>query len=101
MSWFVYIVECKDGKLYTGITNNLKRRIKVHNSGNGYRFTKYWWPVILQKSWDFETKSQALKEEARIKGLPKEKKLALIKKIKRSKGDCHLCFGIMGKLPEV
>lgn len=79
MSWRVYIIECKDKKLYTGITNNLKRRIKDHNSGNGCRFTKYRRPVILQKSWDFETKPQALKEEARIKGLPKEKKLALIK----------------------
>jgi putative endonuclease len=47
MSWYVYNVECKDGKLYTGITNNLERKIKDHNSGNGYEFTKYRKPVKL------------------------------------------------------
>ncbi len=39
MSWYVYIVQCKDSKLYTGITNNLKRRINAHNSGSGGKFT--------------------------------------------------------------
>lgn len=80
MSWNVYIIECKDTKLYTGITNNLERRIKDHNSGNGSRFTKYRCPVTLQYSRRVATKSAALKEEARIKRLPKAKKLALIKR---------------------
>jgi putative endonuclease len=80
MPWFVYIIECKDGKLYTGITNNLKRRIKDHNGGNGCRFTKYRCPVTLQYSRRVATKPAALKEEARIKRFPKTKKLALIKR---------------------
>ena len=78
MPWFVYILECKDGKLYTGITNNLERRIKSHNSGNGCRFTKYRTPVKLLYSEDCLTKPDALKREARIKDLPREKKLGLI-----------------------
>ncbi len=79
MSWNVYILECNDGNLYTGITNNLKRRIRAHNSGNGGRFTKCRCPVTLQYSRRVAARSAALKEEARIKRLPKAKKLALIK----------------------
>jgi len=80
MSWHTYIIECKDGKLYTGITNNLERRIKAHNSGNGGRFTKYRAPVKLRYSEDCPTKPEALKREAQIKHLPREKKLGLIKR---------------------
>jgi putative endonuclease len=79
MSWYVYIIECKDGKLYTGIANNLERRIRDHNSGNGCRFTKYRCPVTLQYSRKVATRSAALKEEAQIKRLERPKKLALIK----------------------
>ena len=79
MSWHVYIVQCKDSKLYTGITNNLEHRIKAHNSGSGCRFTKYRRPVKLLHSEHCSTKSKALKREARIKALPRNKKLALIK----------------------
>ena len=43
--WTVYIVKCKDKKLYTGITNDLNRRLKEHNSGNGGRFTKFRKPM--------------------------------------------------------
>jgi len=79
MSWYVYIIECKDGKLYTGITTNLQRRIQNHNSGNGCRFTKYRTPVKLLYSEDNLTKSEALKREAVIKGLSRDKKLKLMK----------------------
>ena len=77
MSWHVYIIECKDGLLYTGITNNLQRRIKAHNSGNGCRFTKYRIPVELVYSEEVTTKSQALRREAYIKSLPRKKKISL------------------------
>ena len=79
MSWHVYIVQCKDSKLYTGITNNLERRIKAHNSGAGGKFTKYRRPVKLLHSEECLTKSRALSREARIKSLPRAKKLVLIK----------------------
>jgi putative endonuclease len=76
--WFVYIVECKDKKLYTGITNDIKRRIKQHNCGQGCRFTKYRNPVKLIHKEMHETKAEALKKEAAIKKLTRSKKLKLI-----------------------
>jgi putative endonuclease len=78
MPWHVYIIECSDSRLYTGITNNLDRRIKAHNSGNGCRFTKYRAPVKLVYCEEALGRSQALKKEAQIKQLPREKKLKLI-----------------------
>jgi len=80
MSWYVYIIQCKDGKLYTGITNDLKRRVRDHNSGNGCRFTKYRFPVELLYSEIVLSRPEALKREAAIKHLPRTKKLALISK---------------------
>jgi len=78
MPWHIYIIECSDGNLYTGITNNLERRIKAHSSGNGCRFTKYRTPVTLVHSEKAATKSSALKREAQIKRMPRIKKLTLI-----------------------
>ncbi len=78
MPWYVYIIECKDSLLYTGITNDLERRIKAHNSGNGCRFTKYRAPVKLMHNEEVSTKPEALKREAQIKRLPRNKKLDLI-----------------------
>ena len=74
--WYVYIVLCsKDNSLYTGITNNLDRRIKQHNLGKGAKYTKNRGPVVLVKSFKVETKSQALKLEYKIKQLPRQQKL--------------------------
>lgn len=75
--WFVYILKCNDGTLYTGITNNLDKRIAMHNKGTGAKYTRGRGPVALVKSWEFLTKSAALKEEHRIKKLSKEDKLKL------------------------
>ncbi|MFA5157186.1 MAG: GIY-YIG nuclease family protein [Candidatus Omnitrophota bacterium] len=77
MPWRVYIIKCKDGILYTGITNNLERRVRAHNSGNGCKFTKYRCPVKLVYNEEAATRSKALKREAQIKKLPRKKKLAL------------------------
>jgi len=76
--WYVYIAECKDGKLYTGITNNLKNRIEQHNRGHGCRFTKYRIPVKLLHSENCDTKGEALSREAELKGWTREDKLRLI-----------------------
>jgi putative endonuclease len=83
MAWHVYIIKCKDGLLYTGITNNLDRRVSAHNSGNGGRFTKYRAPVKLAYSEDCLTRSDALKREVGIKRLTRAAKLKLIKKNRR------------------
>jgi putative endonuclease len=79
MPWHIYIIQCNDNKLYTGITTDLTRRIKEHNSGNGCRFTKYRTPVKLLYSEERLTRPEALKREIQIKRLPREKKLCLIK----------------------
>jgi putative endonuclease len=78
MNWYVYIVECSDGTLYTGISNNIDRRIKEHNKGIGSKYTKGRRPVTLLARWDCADKSHASKMEYRIKGLTREDKLRLI-----------------------
>lgn len=75
--WYVYLLECSDKSIYTGITNNLERRIEQHNKGTGAKYTRGRGPVALIKSFEFATKSEALKEEYRIKQLSREEKLKL------------------------
>jgi len=81
MPWHVYIIRCRDSKLYTGITNNLQRRIKAHNSGNGGRFTSCRAPVELLYSEEVLNRPEALKREAAIKRLPRIKKLELTMRV--------------------
>ncbi len=79
MSYFVYILECRDKSLYTGITNNLEKRLKDHNESKiGAKYTKGRRPVILKYSEKLGTKSRALKREIEIKSWPRKKKLDLI-----------------------
>lgn len=78
MGWWVYIVKCSDGTFYTGVSNNLKARIKKHNSGEGAKYTQSRRPVELvykEKSLD---RSRSLKREIEIKKLKRSKKLELI-----------------------
>lgn len=75
--WFCYIVECSDGTLYTGITNDLEKRISTHNSGNGAKYTKTRLPVFLKWSTQCENKSEASKLECRIKKLSRVQKINL------------------------
>jgi len=77
-SWFVYILKCKNNSLYTGITTNLTRRIKEHNSGSGSHYTKVFRPVKLIWNETHSSHSSALKREAQIKKWTRKKKLALI-----------------------
>lgn len=76
--YYIYILECKDGSLYTGFTNNIEDRVKTHNAGKGAKYTRGRTPVVLKYSEEFEDKSSALKREAQIKKLTKDKKLQLI-----------------------
>lgn len=77
--WKVYIVRCADDSLYTGITTDLERRIKEHNESKGAKYTRARGPVELVYSAEFKDRSEATKEELRIKSLGREAKLALIK----------------------
>lgn len=78
--YFVYIIQCSDDTFYTGITTDLDRRIKEHNSSKlGAKYTKIRRPVKLVYSQQFINRSEALKEEARIKKLSHLQKFDLIK----------------------
>jgi putative endonuclease len=78
---FVYLLRCSDNSLYCGITNNLAKRLKEHNSGKSKaaKYTKPRRPVRLVYSEKQPTKNAALKREIEIKKLKKVKKEALIK----------------------
>jgi putative endonuclease len=78
MSWFVYIVECADNTLYTGITNDLARRIDMHNDGTGAKYTKARAPVKLLYSESVASRSEASKREYLIKKLNRNGKLKLL-----------------------
>lgn len=75
---YTYIVKCSDETLYTGWTNNLKKRLEAHNSGKGAKYTKNRRPVELVYFEEYDTKQEAMKREYAIKHLSRQKKLALI-----------------------
>ena len=77
---YTYIVECSDGSLYTGWTNNIEKRILAHNEGRGARYTRGRTPVKLVHLEEFETKEEAMSREFAIKQLTREQKLELCKK---------------------
>lgn len=76
--WFVYILRCLGGRLYTGMTNNLGRRIKQHRLGKGGSFTRAFGVDKLVFIESHPTIGAALKREAEIKSWIKSKKLILI-----------------------
>lgn len=77
--YYVYILRCADGTLYTGCTNDLERRLRTHNAGKGAKYTRARLPVELVYAEEAADKSQALRREAAIKALPRSEKLGLIK----------------------
>ena len=77
--WFIYILKCKNGDLYTGITDNVARRFQEHRGGKGGHFTKSFVAEEMLFSESHPDKSSALKREAQIKGWTRKKKFALIK----------------------
>lgn len=78
-SWTVYILECVDGTLYTGVTNDLPKRLLAHNSGTlGAKYTKARRPVVVRYKERAKNRSAAQTREAEIKGLSRKEKLRLI-----------------------
>lgn len=78
MAAFVYMLRCKDGSLYTGWTNDLERRLAMHNSGRGAKYTRGRGPLELVYSEELPDKEAALRRECAIKKLRREQKLALL-----------------------
>ena len=77
--WFVYLLRCVDGSLYTGITKDVKRRCQQHNAGTASRYTRSRLPVKRVYQEAAASRSRALKREAAIKAMTRAEKLALIR----------------------
>jgi putative endonuclease len=77
--WFVYILECGDGTLYTGVTNNVEARIESHRAGKGAKYTRGRLPLRLVCTIPCRNKGTALKKEYALKRLSRDKKLELIR----------------------
>ena len=77
--YFVYILQCGDGSLYTGITNDLQRRLEQHQKGEGARYTRAKQAIKVIYTEERADRSSALKREAEIKSWRRDKKLALIR----------------------
>ncbi len=76
--WSLYILECSDGSFYTGVTNDLDRRFRMHQDGKASRFTRTRRPVVLVYSETCGTRSQALTRECAVKALGRPAKEALV-----------------------
>ena len=81
MSWYLYILECSDKTLYTGITTDITRRLKEHNTKKGAFYTQNKTPVELVYQETLPDRPSALKRERAIKHLTRSQKLTLIAKI--------------------
>jgi putative endonuclease len=77
-AWLLYILKCRDGTLYTGITTDLLRRVRQHNDGRASRYTRSRLPVKLLFSEPCRSRSQALKKEYAMKQLSRKEKKAYI-----------------------
>ena len=80
MAAYAYILECADGTLYTGWTNDLQQRLKAHNGGQGAKYTRSRLPVRLRYFEEFTDKTEAQSREWHIKQLSRQEKMALIDK---------------------
>jgi len=76
--WYVYILKCRDQSLYTGVTVDIARRLKVHNSGKGSKAVRSRRPARLVYQEQYRTRSRAQKREAEIKSWTRARKLALV-----------------------
>jgi len=83
-SWFVYILRCTDGSLYTGITKDVRRRCQQHNSGTASRYTRSRRPTKQVWKEAHPSRSSALKREAAIKAMTRREKIALIRLRKKA-----------------
>ncbi len=80
--WFVYLLKCRDGSLYTGITTDLKRRMKQHSQGKASKYTRAKLPIKCVYNEPQPDESSAKKRECEIKSWPRDKKRKLIGKKK-------------------
>lgn len=97
-TFFVYIVECKDGSLYTGIATDVLRRVREHNEAKiGARYTKTRRPVVLKYAESSKTRSSAQSREASLKKLSRVEKLTLIRSARATIRALSISTTAMGK----
>ncbi len=78
VNWYVYVLRCDDASLYTGMTNDVSRRLSEHEAGRGGRYTRAHLPVTLVAVWCFSSRQDAYSAEAAFKRLARARKLHLI-----------------------
>ena len=79
--WYVYIVRCRDGSLYTGISDDVQKRVEKHNSGKGTKYTAGRKPVVLVHTERCSNRRSALRRELKIKSSTRCEKLTLIAQV--------------------
>lgn len=89
-SWWVYILRCADGTLYTGMAADVEQRLRVHNEGQGAKYTRSRLPVELVYREACESRSAALRREEAIKRLRRPEKLELVKSGQNSDKESNL-----------
>jgi putative endonuclease len=77
MPYYVYMLVCSDESIYTGLTNNILKRLETHNAGTGAKYTRSRRPVKLLAIWECQNRSEAAKLELKFKAMPRTKKFAL------------------------
>ncbi len=77
-TWFLYLIECRNGSFYAGISNDVERRYAQHLAGRGAKYTRAHPPLRLLGTRAFPDRSSASKAEHAIRQLPREKKLAFL-----------------------
>ena len=85
--WYLYILCCKDGTFYTGITTDVEKRLEAHRSGKGAKYTRGRGPLVLVYREACGSHSEALKREAEIKKLSRKQKEILIKNKEAARED--------------
>ncbi|MBU1002679.1 MAG: GIY-YIG nuclease family protein [Proteobacteria bacterium] len=85
--WTVYLLRCADGSLYCGVTTDLERRIREHNSGSGAKYTRSRTPVTLAASAEFSDRSTACRIENAVKRRPAQDKMSFLASMHQ---DCGL-----------
>jgi putative endonuclease len=88
--WYLYIIRCRDGSLYTGIATDVARRLAAHRAGKGAKYLRGRGPLTLVYQTRIGSKALALRVERRVKALPKAKKEQLVAQ----------CWTIASLLPE-
>ncbi len=79
MGWFVYMLRCGDDSLYTGYTDDVERRLQVHQSGKGAKYTRSRLPVSLAYREELPSRSAAMRREAALKKYTRAEKLELVR----------------------